>query len=223
MKKGFLIYHPRRVETNVGNLVVHHDKFGSNEDPYIWNDKFLHSFCHITQLPNDEGQINFWISGDHYPNFTKLFCDCVFVVEEKIYWRRANLITRRSHFVKNDQREAFDHHYKWVNPPHCQHVFKRRRRYTLKAHRTKSFQPQGSNGRLIDIMPVLRNLGYKAKDLITAITSKKGSRPFELRPGHVTEIYRFLRYNSVKRIKGTDLVGKHPKLKPRSKSFKNGC
>lgn len=80
----YLIYHPARCHTVVNGFTIHHDKFGGNEDPFIWNERFLHSYCHITQLKNEVGQINFWVSGNTYPNFTHLFCDCVFVIDEKM-------------------------------------------------------------------------------------------------------------------------------------------
>ncbi|MDH3268254.1 MAG: hypothetical protein OEM46_05300, partial [Ignavibacteria bacterium] len=80
----YLIYHPHRSKKQIGDLIVYHDEFGGNEDPYIWNKKFLHTYCHITQLSNNVEQVNFWVSG--YPtqkNFTGLFCDCVFYIKEK--------------------------------------------------------------------------------------------------------------------------------------------
>lgn len=66
---AYLIYHPARTKSIINGITIYHDSFSGNEDPYLWNDKFLHTFCHITQLPNIIGQINFWISGDKYPNF----------------------------------------------------------------------------------------------------------------------------------------------------------
>ena len=89
---NYLIYHPKRQISEIGDLKVYHDSFGHNEDPYIWNKNFLHSFCHITQIKPEVGSRIFWISGDTYPDFNRLNCDCVFVVKEKIYWTTANKI-----------------------------------------------------------------------------------------------------------------------------------
>jgi hypothetical protein len=44
MISSYLIYHPKREKQIIGNLTVYHDKFGNNEDPYIWNDNF---YIHI--------------------------------------------------------------------------------------------------------------------------------------------------------------------------------
>jgi len=87
VSNSYLIYHPAREKFVSGNITAYHDKFGGNEDPYIWNEQFLHTYCHITQLPNEKNQINFWVSGEEkeFPNFTALYCDCVFVVAEKFY------------------------------------------------------------------------------------------------------------------------------------------
>ena len=91
---NYIIYHPRRCVFIDGKTKVYHDKFNQNEDPYIWNDNFLHTFCHITQISPIVGSYIFWVSGDTYPNFSKLYCDCVFIVKEKRYWATANKIEK---------------------------------------------------------------------------------------------------------------------------------
>src|SRR5947207_15715409 len=88
---GYLIYHPRRAVSRFDTLTVYHDPIReSNQDPYVWNERFLHTYCHITQMHSAVGDINFWVSGDHFPNFTHLWCDLVFVVAEKTHWEKAN-------------------------------------------------------------------------------------------------------------------------------------
>lgn len=207
MAPFYLIYHPARQKTIVGNLTIYHDKFGGNEDPYIWNEKFLHTYCHITQLSNDIGQTNFWISGDVYPNFTQLFCDCVFVIEEKHYWTASNHIDRIGSIVDNDQ--TFEHHYKWANDGH--HPFRRRKRYTLKADPQKSFQPQDGNGNLIDILPFLNKNGLSTSNLISSITSNRGSRPFELECALGEKLYKYL-LTATTKLLGRQLSSKHPNI-----------
>lgn len=202
----WLIYHPTREKKIIGNLTVHHDKFGGNEDPYIWNDKFLHTYCHITQLTNTQGQINFWISGDSYPNFTQLFCDCVFVVAEKHIWTNRNYIDRSDTIVDNDQ--TFEHHYKWANIGH--HKYKKRQRYTLKACSKKSFQPQDNNGNLIDILPFLNRNGITTDKLILSMTSKRGSRPLQLDSIIGQKLYDYLFSTASIKLLGRQLKNKHP-------------
>tara|TARA_Y100001934_G_scaffold201122_1_gene237153 strand:+ start:2229 stop:2855 length:627 start_codon:yes stop_codon:yes gene_type:complete len=208
LNNASLIYHPQRIKTNVTSCTVYHDSFQGNEDPYLWNKQFLHSYCHITQLKNEVGQINFWISGDTYPNFTKLLCDCVFVVASKHYWKDANHMTLENPIVDNEQ--TFQHHYRWVNPTFNHHPFKRRRRYTLKADPDKSFQPQNRNRELIDILPFLNSCGLETQTLIHSITSKSGSRPFKLPEGLGFKLYYFLRENAVIKLYGKDIANLHP-------------
>ncbi|MDR6300814.1 hypothetical protein [Mesonia maritima] len=209
MTTNYLIYHPRRQKSEFDNLTVYRDNFGGNEDPYIWNRQFLHTYCHITQLPNESGQINFWVSGDTYPNFDKLYCDCVFVIDKKLFWANANRIKRNNPIVDNDQ--TYEHHYKWVNPPHNHHPFSRRRRYTLKAHPDNSFQPQYNNGELLDILPFLNDNGLTTDHLINAMTSKRGSRPYKLHNNLGNNLYDFLIKISSIKLKGQQLQDIHPK------------
>jgi len=206
MTPSWLIYHPKRQITVIGKLTVHHDNFGGNEDPYIWHDNFLHTYCHITQLTNITGQINFWISGDMYPNFSKLFCDCVFVIKDKIYWTDKNSIDISDSIVDNEQ--TFEHHYKWVNNGH--HNYKKRKRYTLKADNNKSFQPQDNNGNLIDILPFLNSQGIETNILISSMTSKKGSRPFQLDSDIGENLYNYLYETATTKLFGENLKNKHP-------------
>ncbi len=217
----WLIYHPPRKKTKVGNYIVHHDKFSSNQDPYIWNNPFLHSFCHITQLSNKQGQINFWISRDEedkYPYFSKLHCDLVFVVKTIHEWTQPNFINRHNKIVDNNQ--AFKHHYNWVNPPHSQHHFKgtkrQRTRYTLKADNRKSFQPLHKNGKLIDILPFLNDHGIKTETLQDNMTLTKNgkaarpSRPYQLDSTIGQKLYEYLKDNASIKLIGSFLADKYP-------------
>ncbi|MCK9612095.1 MAG: hypothetical protein M0R16_04245 [Bacteroidales bacterium] len=210
---NYLIYHPKRQVSEIGNLKVYHDSFGHNEDPYVWNKKFLHSFCHITQIKPEVGSRIFWISGDTYPDFNKLNCDCVFVVKEKRYWTTANKIEITDPIVDNEQ--TFRHHYNWVNPPYHEHPFKKRRRYTLKADENKSFQPQDKNQNLIDIVPFLNDKGISVEFLRSSISRTingkhaLNSRPFKLPDKLTEELYTYL-LNSDIIIIGQMIEYKHP-------------
>lgn len=170
--------------SEIEGFKVYHDSFSDNQDPYLLNGQFLHSFCHITQLRVEPNNILFWVSGDIYPNFTILLCDCVFVIRNKDYWEYANQIQPTD--LIEDSQQTFDHHYKWVNPPFNQHLFKRRRRYTLKADSEKSFQLQSESGELINITPFFNQKGITTDTLINSMSKNKSgkksmnSRPFKL-------------------------------------------
>jgi len=208
MTPTFLIYHPARQKTVIGHMNVYHDQFGGNEDPYIWHDKFLHTYCHITQLTNDEkqNQINFWVSGNCYPNFTQLFCDCVFVIAEKHIWTNRNHIDPIDPIV--DNKQTFEHHYQWANFGH--HNYIRRTRYTLKADSEKSFQPQDKDKNLIDIIPFLNENGITSTQLIHAMTSKRGSRPLQLDSALGLKLYDYLFSEATIKHYGKDLKNCHP-------------
>lgn len=172
---GYLIYHPSRAVTKFDTVVVYHDHIGGNQDPYVWNMQFLHTYCHITQMSPNVGDINFWISGDSFPKFSYLYCDLVFSVAEKVYWGSANTIDCNDPIVDTD--EAYNDHYRWAKH---QHPLKRRRRYTLKAHPECSFQPQTLERKLIDIVPFLASQGITIDDLRQGLRSGFSSKPFRL-------------------------------------------
>jgi uncharacterized protein YciI len=208
MPSSHLIYHPKRQVSKAGRYSVYHDKFGGNEDPYIWNEQFLHTYCHITQLKNEEGQTNFWISGDTWPNFNALYCDCVFVIAEKHDWDDANTMRRSDPIVDSDQ--AYEHHYKWGDKEHGHHQLKRRGRYTLKADPKRSFQPQDGKGSLIDILPFLNSQGISTQKLRTAMNTGRGSRPFKLEGDFGKKLYEYLNRTAKVKLTGRLLADKHP-------------
>ena len=91
--------------------VVYFDSIAGNQDPYVWNEAFLHSYCHITQFHAEAGDINLWVSGDRFPQFGRLYCDLVFVVASKCPWENANDLRRDDPIVDSD--EAWADHYRW--------------------------------------------------------------------------------------------------------------
>lgn len=208
MPTDHLIYHPKRKIKKIGRYTVHHDKFGGNEDPYLWNDQFLHTYCHITQLKNEVGQINFWISGDAWPNFNALYCDCVFVIAERYDWEAANTMHRSDPMVENDR--TYEHHYKWGDKKHGHHQLKRRGRYTLKADPKNSFQPQDGKGNLVDVLPFLNSQGISTQKLRRAINTGRGSRPFKLEGDLGRKLYEYLKRTAKVKLRGSQLADKHP-------------
>jgi hypothetical protein len=171
-----LIYHPRRSSSVFNGTTVYYDRPGANQDPYVWNDPFLHSYCHMTELVKPvPGDIQLWVSGDVFPNFTILNCDLVFSVGTIHKWNSANAIARSEPFVDSDA--AFRDHYRWAT----QHPFKPpRARFTLKADRTNSFQPQTASGGQIDILPTLHQLGFSTLDLRKQMKKGFASKPFPI-------------------------------------------
>jgi hypothetical protein len=70
MTGGYIIYHPRRQASMFGVVTVYHDTPIRNQDPYVWHRRFLHTYCHMTQMAPAIGDINVWVSGDTFPHFS---------------------------------------------------------------------------------------------------------------------------------------------------------
>lgn len=205
---GYLIYHPTRCTSTLDGVTVYHDRNAGNQDPYVWNRQFLHSYCHITQLKSTTEHVNFWVSGGNLRTFTQLYCDLIFVVAEKIFWEDANAIDQNNRMVDSD--EAWHDHYKWF----FQHWLKKRRRYTLKAHATRSFQPQDTHHQLIDIVPFFEANGISVEMLRQGLRAGFNSRPYwlgELAP----HLYAWLDAQATIKLTGSqleDIRRRHPEL-----------
>lgn len=197
---GYIIYHPQRESSVFNNIRIFHANTIEHQDPYIWNDRFLHSYCHITQMIPEKGHTNFWVSGDTFPNFNNLFCDIVFHVVEKIYWQFANNIRQNDAII--DSYEAFNDHYRWA----MQHPFKKKRRFTLKADLKQSFQPLNHNFNLIDIVPKLRECGLSVTQLRKGLRRKTfGSQPMYIDDETVDNLFKYLSSSSFIQLYGNSL------------------
>jgi hypothetical protein len=170
---GYLVYHPKRTVTMFGKTFVHHDPLAGNQNPYVWNNPFLHTYCHITQMRPEVGQEILWVSGDKWPAFNRLYCDLMFTVGAKLFWPTRNHISPEDPIV--DSPPAYDEHYRWAH----QHTFRRRRRLTLKAN-DHSFQPQNTDGGLIDIVPAFLRSGLTLNQLRRGLSAGYGSKPLAL-------------------------------------------
>lgn len=208
---NYIIYHTKREISEIADLKIYHDKFKTNQDPYIWNEKFLHTFCHMTQISVKERDRIFWVFGDNGLNSKRMYCDCVFEIAEKQYWITANDILLTDPIVDNLQ--TYMHHYRWAK---CQHHLERRRRYTLKADSEKSYQPQNGNGELIDITPLLNKEGLSTEKLIKELFFSKNdkrlrnTKPFKLNDDLSSKLYDYLWEISTVKIKGIDIQNLHP-------------
>jgi hypothetical protein len=95
-----------RQRREFGSTVVYFDSTTGNQDPYVWNEAFLHSYCHITRFHAEAGDINLWVSGDRFPQFSRLYCDLVFTVARKCLWTDANDLHRDDPLVDSDEAWA---------------------------------------------------------------------------------------------------------------------
>ncbi len=154
----------------------------------------------MTQISPKIGDINFWISGDQYPNFNCLYCDLVFKVSEKRYWRDRNHIDKKDPIV--DSQFAFQDHYRWAG---IKHPYSRKKRFTLKADPEKSFQPQDESGNLLDILPILDSIGFSLLSLRSNLVTSHGSKPMKLLSPDIDKIFQWLSDKAYKKIRGDDL------------------
>jgi hypothetical protein len=196
---GYLIYHPARAVSRFDNVTVYHDFIGGNQDPYVWNDRFLHTYCHITQMSPAISDINFWVGSDTFPNFSRLYCDLVFVVAEKVYWRQSNAIEPDDPIVETS--EAYADHYRWARD---QHPLRRRRRFTLKADPRRSFQPQDARQSLLDVVPFLTDCGLSLAELREGLRAGFTSKPLRLGSPAIP-LYEWLDQHASVKLAGSPL------------------
>jgi hypothetical protein len=206
-----LIYHPPRVRQTFGQTVVHYDRTSGNQDPFVWNRSFLHTYCHMPQLRDPQpGDINFWVSSAKLQGFSNLLCDLVFLVSERRQWRDRNCIEQSDPIVDNEI--SYRDHYRWAER---QHSFKRRHRKTLKADPAGSFQPQAADGSLLDIVPVLTRAGYTLPLLHSGLISGYQSKPMPIPRADAKSLYVAIQQMASIQIHGAELQRireQHPNL-----------
>jgi hypothetical protein len=207
------------VVKHFGTDTVYCDATGrrGNQDPYVWNAHFLHTYCHMTELSPKPavGDYIFWVYGDTFPDFSALYCDLVFVVESKCSWEHPNRIDAHDPIV--DSPEAFTDHYLWG----CgyEHVFQKpgKKRFTLKADPSHSFQPQDADGNLLNIVEILASYQYPLTTLHHTVVKTRfppRSRPLCLDSNVTYALYEWLQHAPI-RLTGDTLeqIRKaHPQL-----------
>ncbi len=182
----WLIPHPKRQRRVVDGLVVYCDTNQHNQDPYIWNRRFLHTYCHASQMSPAVGDVCLWVSPEPFAAPEHLWCDLVFVVEAKIYWQNANAIQPTDPII--DTPMSYADHYRW----HGDHPYRRRRRYTLKADPASSFQPQKSDGTLIDLQPIVIGPEMSTDQLRLGLRAGFGGKPLRIPASAVANVRRWL-------------------------------
>lgn len=222
---GWLIHHQPREISKFDDITVYYDSISNNQDPYVWNIRFLHSFCQIPKVRGAEpGDIIFWVArgeGETIKSFNHLYCDLVFVIDEKILWKQTNNIDQSDPMV--DTREAFFDHYRWWSD----HIYKEnQKRITFKACPEKSFQPQNNKQELIDIVPILQKNGYTIEELQKNMQAGFNTQPIKLRKDVVKNIYNNIYDIASIKLKGALLQKirkNNPSLKSKNNSSDCGC
>ena len=175
MRTGWLIPHQERERAVVDGVVVYCDPRGPyNQDPYVWNRRFLHTYCHITQMSAQPEDVCLWVHPRPWPLLISLPCDLVFVVGERCPWADANSIALDDPIV--DSPHAYADHYS----RHGDHPYSRRHRYTLKADPERSFQPQTAGFELLDISPMLADRGLDIHKVRAGLRAGYAGKPMRI-------------------------------------------
>ncbi|AWE63999.1 MULTISPECIES: hypothetical protein [Staphylococcus] len=215
---SYLFFHPKPACDTYGDMNIYHDKFGNNEDPYVWSERFLHSFCKITDYAyskSTQKDIIFWISINKEGNNLKYLCDLVFKIEKWDFWYKTfseqkDAIATNKELTINDavvegDEEAYEYHYSWINRgEHKWEPTYRRRRLTLKADPVLSFQPQNRQGNLLDVTELLKTI---VNFNVEKSPAKSGTsyKAFELEEEQASKLYEEIKRLSFIRLKGRDL------------------
>lgn len=198
---SYLIRHPKRSTGVFSGVTVHYDRPRRNQDPFVWNDPFLHTFCHMSELrAQQSGDINFWVSADRHPNFEKLTCDLVFTVASVHPWKDSNTLSPSDPVVDNSL--AYKDHYCPVGLP----PFRKSRR-TLKANPNQSFQPLDTQARPVDILPELNRLGLTNACLSAAFSKGFSTKPVMLADKVADQLRTYLWSVAHTKLTGAQLQG----------------
>lgn len=117
--------------TEVRELILAVDAFGGNQDPYVWHWPWMYSYCKSHALRNKilPGSILFFVYGDRSSmrkgQRVPLFCDTVFVVENKEGWDRRDPVSGHVTDIPSSlepfRESAWHAHLKWPLAPYRQH------------------------------------------------------------------------------------------------------
>lgn len=181
---GYLIIHKWRPATSFNNKVIYHDSFSNNQDPYIWSDPFIYSFCKSYWLSTKTGPVNkgdffFFLTANRVvnglapSNNTPIYCDLVFQVNDYKHWPNNIAVPLQSNFTNSslatwnsqEWQRAVGDHFQW--PYYKQHSWKNKKLITYISDQTNSFQPQVNRNpsiskglvNLLNITPFLSSAG----------------------------------------------------------------
>ena len=89
----YIMLHQNRIELKIDDINVYCDNFKGNQDPYVWSERFLNTFCKTTQIKASQlkkGDTLFWFSRQGNPSEDRWFVDLVFIVDEISYWEKSD-------------------------------------------------------------------------------------------------------------------------------------
>jgi hypothetical protein len=217
--------HQNRIEVKIDDTIVYCDNFKGNQDPYVWSERFLNTFCKTTQIKASQlkkGDTLFWFSRQGNPSEDRWFVDLVFIVDEISYWEKSDKAGEAvdypfEHYndvklstIKYDEYSYKDH-YEWAKNDHPKTSSRPKRRFTIVASK-ESYQPQTEHKELIEI---------KDKYILDMFEqSPRGGSGFrckEINDKEVKYIESYILENKKIELKGSDLF----KLRRDSKKWES--
>ena len=222
---NYIMLHQNRIEVKIDDTSVYCDNFKGNQDPYVWSERFLNTFCKTTQIKASQlkkGDTLFWFSRQGNPSEDRWFVDLVFIVDEISYWEKSDKAGEAvdypfEHYndvklstIKYDEYSYKDH-YEWAKSDHPKTSSRPKRRFTIVASK-ESYQPQTEHKELIEI---------KDKYILDMFEqSPRGGSGFrckEITDKQVEYIENFILANKKIELKGSDLF----KLRRDSKKWES--
>ena len=222
---NYIMLHQNRIEVKIDDTIVYCDNFKGNQDPYVWSERLLNTFCKTTQIKASQlkkGDTLFWFSRQGNPSEDRWFVDLVFIVDEISYWEKSDKAGEAvdypfEHYndvklstIKYDEYSYKDH-YEWAKSDHPKTSSRPKRRFTIVASK-ESYQPQTEHKELIEI---------KDKYILDMFEqSPRGGSGFrckEITDKQVEYIENFILANKKIELKGSDLF----KLRRDSKKWES--
>lgn len=224
----YIIFHPDKARqaidaraTAIENGQVHTTWEGKicvdsinngNEDPFVFSDPWLYSYCHATQLrrtPREDGNylqkdsVIFFVSGD-CANKRHLTIDTVFVIENALTWTKKPELTLPIKFRGiNEDSPLWKRHLKF---PFCgqhasvTHTYEARH-YTEQDTEVEdpfSFLPIDKNGKRVTIP-----FSELTTELVAKINKKiRGKYPVLLSCDEMQQIYQLIETEAVTKVIG---------------------
>ena len=161
---NYIMLHQNRIEVKIDDTSVYCDNFKGNQDPYVWSERFLNTFCKTNQIKASQlkkGDTLFWFTRQGTPSEDRWFVDLVFIVDEISYWGKSDKAGEAvdypfEHYndvklstIKYDDF-SYEDHYQWAKNDHPKTSSRPKRRFTIVASK-ESYQPQTENKKLIEI------------------------------------------------------------------------
>ena len=77
---NYIMLHQNRIEVKIDDTSIYCDNFKGNQDPYVWSERFLNTFCKTNQIKASQlkkGDTLFWFTRQGSPSDDKWFVDLV--------------------------------------------------------------------------------------------------------------------------------------------------